>query len=182
MGRSGGGGGGGAARAKFIPDERTWMLIVPSTPAGKAFDRFVFRWTGFSPISFQYAKARRRRYRRQHVLLTTIGSKSGRLRTSCLPYFYYEDKLVVCGSKSGGPADPFWSNNLRKEPMCWIRVRGRLIPAWGRVAEGEERDKVFDVVAEQHTGLRRYEELAGQHGRHVPLVLLTPRAPLPPGA
>jgi deazaflavin-dependent oxidoreductase (nitroreductase family) len=165
-----------------MPDERTWLLVIPSTPAGKAFDRFVFRWTGFSPISFQYAKARRRAYRRQHVLLTTIGSKTGALRTSCLPYFYYEDTLVVCGSKGGGPRDPFWANNIRKEPQCWIRVKGELIPAFGRVAEGEERAKVFDAVAAQHTGLRRYEALAGGHGRHVPLVLLAPRMALPPGA
>jgi deazaflavin-dependent oxidoreductase (nitroreductase family) len=158
------------------------MLVLPTTPRGKAFDRLVFRWTGFSPMSFQFAKARRRKYRRQHVLLTTIGSKTGALRTSCLPYFDYEDKLVVCGSKSGGPKDPFWSNNLRKNPICWIRVKGKLIPAYGHVADGELREKVFDTVAEQHLGLRRYEELAGTHGRHVPLVLLTPRAPLPSGA
>ena len=167
-------------RAKFVPNERTWMLVIPSTPRGKAFDRFVFRWTGFSPISFQYAKARRRRYHRPHVLLTTIGSKTGALRTSCLPYFRYADALVVCGSKGGGPRDPFWANNLRKEPQCWIRVRGQLVPAFGRVAEGDERENVFDVVADQHVGLRRYEELAGEHGRHVPLVLLTRGRPFPP--
>src|SRR4051794_31899412 len=156
------------------------MLFITATPGGKVLDGFVFGGRGFSPISSQYAKARPRRYHRQHVLLTTIGSKTGALRTSCLPYFVYGDDLVLCGSKGGGPRDPFWSNNIRKNPQCWIRVdRRTVVPAVGRVAEGDERAAVFDVVAEQPLGLRRYEELAGAHGRHVPLVLLSPQAPLP---
>jgi deazaflavin-dependent oxidoreductase (nitroreductase family) len=170
------------ARKKLRDDERTWMLILPTTPRGKAFDRFVLRWTGFSFMTYQFAKARRVPYHREHLLLTTIGSKTGRLRTSALPYFRYEDKLVVCGSKSGGPKDPFWSNNIRANPQCWIRVKGRQVPAWARVAEGEERDKVFSEVALQHPNLEPYEQLAGTHGRHVPLVLLDPREPLPRGA
>jgi len=172
-------GGSAPAKPKFTPGERTWMLVIPSTPRGKVFDRFVVRWTGFSPISFQYAKARRVPYRNNQLLLTTIGSRSGALRTSCLPYFFYEGNLVVCGSKGGGPSDPFWANNIRHDPQCWIRIKRRLIPALGHVAEGDERAAVFDVVARQHLGLRRYEELAGGHGRHVPLVVLVPREPSP---
>jgi len=139
-------------RPKFTPDERTWMLVLPTTPRGKAVDRFILRWTGFSLMSFQFAKARRYPYRRQQLLLTTVGSKTGALRTSALPYFYYQDMLVVCGSKGGGPRDPFWSNNLRRNPQCWIRVKRRQLPAVGQVAEGEQRDAVFDVVATQNLG------------------------------
>jgi len=164
-----------AARLRFSSHGRPWMIVLRPTPRGKAIDRFIVRWTGFSPMTYQFAKAGRVPYHKPHLLLTTIGSKSGQLRTSCLPYFSYGDYLVVCGSKGGGPRNPFWSGNIKANPQCWIRIKRRLIPAVGRIAEGDEREKVFAVVAEQHPGLRRYQEQTSAYGRDVPLVLLTPR-------
>jgi deazaflavin-dependent oxidoreductase (nitroreductase family) len=164
-----------AARLRFSSHGRPWMIVLRPTPRGKAIDRFIVRWTGFSPMTYQFAKAGRVPYHKPHLLLTTIGSKSGQLRTSCLPYFSYGDYLVVCGSKGGGPRNPFWSSNIKANPQCWIRINRRLIPAVGRIAEGDEREKVFAVVAEQHRGLRRYQEQTSAYGRDVPLVLLTPR-------
>jgi deazaflavin-dependent oxidoreductase (nitroreductase family) len=169
------------AKGKFTPDERSWMLILPATPRGKAFDRLLIRWFGFSLMSYQFAKARRTPYRPQQLLLTTVGSKTGALRTSGLPYFYFDDVLVVCGTKGGGPNDPFWVNNIRKNQQAWIWVKRRQVPVTARVAEGDERAAVFEVVAKQHLGLERYEELSMTHGRPVAMVLLTPRRPLPAG-
>ena len=153
------------------------MIVVKPTPRGKAFDRFITRWTGQSLISFEFAKAAGRPYHRDNLLLTTIGSKTGALRTSCLPFFRYEDELVVCGTKGGGPTDPFWVHNLEADPQCWVRINRRLTPAVGRVCHGPERDAVFDVVARQHLGLARYQEQTSALGRDVPLVMLRLRVP-----
>lgn len=168
-------------RVAFSSHGKPWMIVLKPTPRGKAIDRFICRWTGESLISFEFAKAAGRPYRRQHLLLTTIGSKTGALRTSCLPYFGYGDELVICGTKGGGPSNPYWVGNVAAHPQCWIRIRRRQVPATARVAEGEERAAVFAAVARQHVDLERYQAQTEKLGRDVPLVLLRPVGPLPPG-
>ena len=109
---------------------------------------------------------------RRVLLLTTIGRRSAQLRTTVLPYFHYQDDLVICGSNGGGPRDPHWADNIRAERRVWIRIDRRLQPAVAHVAEGDERAAVFSVVAPQHGGLERYQRQASKHGRDVPLVVL----------
>jgi deazaflavin-dependent oxidoreductase (nitroreductase family) len=168
-----------AGRQRFSASGRTWMIVL-RPPWGQPLDRFVVRWTGFSPMTFQYAAAAGMPLRqalheaRQVLLLTTIGRRSGQLRTTVLPYFHHGGALVVCGSNGGGPRDPRWADNIRSEARVWIRVGGRQRPATAHVAEGDERTAAFPVVATQHRGLARYQRQASKYGRDVPLVLLTP--------
>jgi deazaflavin-dependent oxidoreductase (nitroreductase family) len=171
-----------AGRQRFSARGRTWLIVL-RPPWGQPVDRFFVRWTGFSPMTFQYAVAAgmpvRRAFResRKVLLLTTIGRRSGQLRTTVLPYFRYGDSLVVCGSNGGGPRDPHWADNVRAESRVWIRVDQKLLPATAHVAEGAERAAAFPVVAAQHGGLDRYQRQASKHGRDVPLVMLRPTAP-----
>jgi deazaflavin-dependent oxidoreductase (nitroreductase family) len=165
---------------RFSAHGRTWMIVLRGR-WGAAIDRFLVRWTGYSMITWQYAMAARRRYS-PTLLLTTIGCRTGQLRTTPLPYFSVGDDLVVCGTRGGGPTDPKWVANVRADPHCWLRIRRRVVPAFGRVASGPERDTLFDAVAAIHLGLRRYQEQAATYGREIPLVVLSPRAALPPGA
>ena len=133
-------------------------------------------------MTFQYALASgapfasAARSARASLLLTTIGSKTGQLRTTVLPYFHYENDLVICGSNGGGPRDPHWVDNIRANGRVWIRIDREVAPADARVAEGDERSSVFDAVAPQHGGLRRYQKQAATHGRDVPLVVIRRRS------
>jgi deazaflavin-dependent oxidoreductase (nitroreductase family) len=168
-------------RQRFSARGRTWMIVL-RPPWGQPVDRAAVRLTGFSPMTFQYVLAagapvgQAWREARQVLLLTTIGRRSGRLRTTVLPYFHSGDDLVICGSNGGGPRDPYWTENVRARGRVWIRVGGRLRPATAHVAEGDERAAVFPVVAAQHGGLKRYQRQASTHGRDVPLVVLAPVA------
>jgi deazaflavin-dependent oxidoreductase (nitroreductase family) len=164
-----------AGRLKFSSHGKPWMIVLKPTPRGKAVDRLICRWTGHSLITFEFAKAAGRPYFRNNLLLTTIGSKTGELRTSCLPYFRYGDELVVCGTKGGGPSNPFWVGNLVADPQCWIRIKRRQVAATARVAVGTERDEVFAAVARQHLDLERYQAQTTTFGRDVPLVMISPR-------
>ena len=153
-----------AGRSRFIVLRGDW---------GRAVDRILVRWTGWSMITWQYTRAAGRPYQ-PTLLLTTIGQRTGRLRSSALPYFPVGDDLVVCGTRGGGPHDPLWVGNVRADPHCWLRVHRRLVPASAHVATGEERDQLFETVAEQHGGLHRYQKQAATYGREIPLVVLTP--------
>jgi deazaflavin-dependent oxidoreductase (nitroreductase family) len=160
-------------RVTFSSHGRPWMIVLKPTRRGKAIDRALVRWTGFSLISFEFAKAAGRPYHRDHLLLTSIGWRTGNLVTSCLPFYRYGEELVVCGTKGGGPTDPYWTRNLEAEPRCWLRINRRQAPATARVSTGTERAQVFETVADQHPDLRRYQAQTAQLGRDVPLVLLT---------
>jgi deazaflavin-dependent oxidoreductase (nitroreductase family) len=166
-------------RQRFSARGRTWMIVL-RPPWGQPVDRCIVRWTGFSPMTLQYALAAgvplRRAWRdsRRVLLLTTIGRRTGRLRTTVLPYFHSGTDLVVCGSNGGGPRDPSWADNVRAQHRVWIRIDRRLRPASAHVAEGDERVAIYPGVAAQHGGLDRYQRQASKHGRDVPLVVLAP--------
>lgn len=159
---------------RFSAQGRSWMIVLRGR-WGAAIDRFLVRWTGFSMITWQYSLATGRPYS-PTLLLTTIGSRSGQLRTTPLPYYPVGDELVVCGTRGGGPTNPMWVGNLRANPLCWLRINRQLVPARARVAGGTERDELFETVCSRHLGLRRYQQQAATHGREVPLVVLTPLA------
>jgi deazaflavin-dependent oxidoreductase (nitroreductase family) len=161
------------ALTRFSSGGRSHLIILRGG-WGRAVDRLLVRWTGWSMITWQYTRAAGRPYQ-PSLLLTTIGRRSGLLRSSVLPYYRVGDDLIVCGTRGGGPYDPMWTGNVRADPHCWLRVRRRAVPATARVAEGDERARLFEEVADQHGGLRRYQERASGYGRAVPVVVLTPR-------
>jgi deazaflavin-dependent oxidoreductase (nitroreductase family) len=169
------------ALTRFSAGGRTQFILLRGS-WGRAVDRWLVRWTGWSMITWQYTRAAGRPYQ-PSLLLTTIGRRSGLLRSSVLPYYRAGDDLVVCGTRGGGPHDPLWVANIEADAHCWLRVRGRLVPARARVATGDERAELFEHVADQHGGLRRYQKQAATYGRQIPLVLVTPLRPWPkPGA
>jgi deazaflavin-dependent oxidoreductase (nitroreductase family) len=162
-------------RERFSSRGRTWMLILRGR-WGLKLDKLILRWTGFSVVTWQYAKAGGRPYT-PTLLLTTIGARTGELRTAGLPYFRVEDTLVVCGSNGGGPEDPGWAHNIRADGNCWVRVNRRLLPARAHVATGEERARLFERLSPVHGMLQAYQAAASRHGRDVPLVVIRPRRP-----
>jgi deazaflavin-dependent oxidoreductase (nitroreductase family) len=149
-----------------------WIILKGDK--GRVFDRALVRCTGFSFITWQYAKAGGVRYR-STLLLTTIGKRSGRLRSRALPYYRDEDRFVVVGSNGGGPKDPDWVWNVRANGSAWVNVKRRKIPVNAHVSEGDEYERLFTLLATKGDSLARYQERASTFGRTVPLVVLTPR-------
>src|SRR5262245_21208761 len=60
--------------------------------------------------------------RRNILLLTTTGAKSGLPRLSPLSYFRIDDKMLVAGSFAGNDVAPGWVHNLRADPHAHIEV------------------------------------------------------------
>ena len=148
--------------------------IVVRGPAGRAFDRWLVRATGVSVITWQYSKAGGNAYQ-PTLLLTTIGRKSGQLRTRALPYYPDDEgRLIVIGSNGGGPRDPDWVWNVRENASAWVCVGRKRRPARAHVAAGEERQRIFEMINARRDSLARYQERAATFGREVPLVVLQP--------
>ena len=136
---------------------------------GLAIDTAVLWLTGYSLMTKQYALALGEPYQ-STLLLCTTGARSGLTRTCGLPYFTIGEDLVVRGSNGGGPTDPHWVWNVRKNPDARIRVRGHSRQVKAHVASGEERERLFAILCEKGPTTQAYQDSCAP--RELPLVVL----------
>ena len=103
------------------------------------------------------------------LLLTTKGRKSGEPRTTPLIYASDGDRYVIVASKGGAPEHPGWYRNLANDPSVELQVEDEVFPARARVAEGEERDRLWRKANEVWS---HYDEYQERTEREIPVVVL----------
>lgn len=103
------------------------------------------------------------------LLLTTKGRKTGNATTTPLIYEQDGDDYVIVASKGGAPKDPGWYRNLAKNPDVEAQVKGDVFHAHARIAEGEERDRLWRLVNEQWPDYDAYQT---RTEREIPVVVL----------
>ena len=89
------------------------------------------------------------------LLLDHVGAKSGTKRTSPLLYFKDGDDLVIVASKGGFPKHPAWYHNLMANPDTEVQVGSEHRAVHARVANAEERERLWPVAVKQYQRLRR---------------------------
>jgi F420H(2)-dependent quinone reductase len=109
------------------------------------------------------------------MALSTVGRRSGELRTTAVAALVHEGKLATVGMNLGGARDPAWSLNLGADPDAWVELGGERFAMRARRAEGEEREALWRRWLELQPSAATLAELAG---RQVPVFVLEPR----PGA
>ena len=105
----------------------------------------------------------------QTLLLTTTGRRSGEPRTTPLIYGCDGDSVVIVASKGGAPDDPGWYRNLRANPEPELQIRADVFRARARDAEGEERERLWLLMAEIWPA---YDEYQAKTERQIPVVML----------
>ena len=103
------------------------------------------------------------------LLLTTKGRKSGEPRTKPLIYEQDGDRYVIVASKGGAPEHPDWYRNLEDEPNVQLQVLDDVFPARARTAEGEERERLWQLVNQRWPD---YESYQTKTDREIPVVVL----------
>ena len=141
------------------------------SPAGGALDRFMVRWTGWSPLSAAFARQAGIKNESRNLALVTKGRKSGKQRTVALAYFEIGGHLLVVGSAGGAPEDPQWVRNLRADPNATIYIARKPRRVTARVAEGTERQAIWNILSVQ---VPTYAHYQAQVTREIPLVILEP--------
>lgn len=81
------------------------------------------------------------------VLLTTKGARTGAIHTTPLVHTRDGDRYVVIASKGGAPTNPAWYHNLVADPTVTVEVGPEKFEARATVAQGEERDRLFNAQA-----------------------------------
>jgi deazaflavin-dependent oxidoreductase (nitroreductase family) len=103
------------------------------------------------------------------LLLTTTGRKSGKQTTTPLIYENDDDRYVIVASKGGAPEHPGWYLNLVANPEVELQVKDEVFPARARTAEGEERERLWQLVNRQWPD---YDSYQTQTDREIPVVVL----------
>lgn len=103
------------------------------------------------------------------LLLTTIGAKSGQVRTTPLTYTTDEDRLVIVASKAGAPTNPDWYYNLLAHPVVTVETGSEHFRARARVAEEPDRERLFAKLVKQQPGFAEYQR---KTSRKIPVFTL----------
>src|SRR3954454_15101832 len=103
------------------------------------------------------------------LLLTTTGRTSGNETTTPLIFGMDGDNPVIVASKGGAPDHPGWFKNLSKSPEVGVQIKGDRFRARARVADGEERERLWEEMNEI---CPHYDEYATKTEREIPVVVL----------
>jgi len=133
------------------------------------------RWTGKLNVPLYRLSGGRiggRVGRAPVLLLTTTGRKSGQPRTAPVVYLADGDNAVVINTNAGNAKVPAWSLNLQANPEAEVERGRRRYPVRARIAEGEERERLWHEHNEQYAGFDDYRE---KLDRTPSVIVLEPR-------
>jgi deazaflavin-dependent oxidoreductase (nitroreductase family) len=108
----------------------------------------------------------------QIILLSTIGRRSGQVRTA--PLFCVRDgaAYVVIGSYGGSDTHPAWYYNLLAHPQALLTDGARRIPVTASFAAGAEYERLWGLLVAANPA---YAEYRSRTVRQLPIVRLEPQ-------
>jgi deazaflavin-dependent oxidoreductase (nitroreductase family) len=106
------------------------------------------------------------------LLLTTVGRKSGKHRTTPLIYSFQDGGYCIIASKGGAPDHPSWYLNIQDEPMVQIQVSTREMKAKAEEVQGEKRKRLWEAMVEVWPDYENYQK---KTERKIPVILLLPQ-------
>jgi deazaflavin-dependent oxidoreductase (nitroreductase family) len=105
------------------------------------------------------------------VLLHHKGAKTGTERVNPLMYQDLGDgAIAVFASKSGAPTNPDWYHNVVASPETTIEIGTDRYDVRARVADEEERERIWEAQKAAFPQFAEYETTA--QGRKIPVVVL----------
>jgi deazaflavin-dependent oxidoreductase (nitroreductase family) len=111
----------------------------------------------------------------QIILVTTVGCKTGTMRTNPLTTIALTDgSYVLIGSNAGGERNPAWVSNLMADSRAWVTVTDRKTTFRARhVTDKTEWDRLFQRFVDAHSDYATY---AAATTRYMPIFVLEPNA------
>jgi len=112
-----------------------------------------YRWRNGAPI----------------LILTTTGRRSGEPRVKPLIFGEDDGRYVVVASRGGAQHHPSWYLNLSAVPDVHVQVKADRFRARARTAEGDERERLWQRMAEIWPA---YDDYRQKTDREIPVVVL----------
>lgn len=105
------------------------------------------------------------------LLLHTVGARTGQERINPMMYQQIDGGYAVFASKAGAPTNPDWYHNLLAQPRVRAEIGTGSAELVARVAEGEERERIWSAQKAAYPGFADYER---KTTREIPVVVLEP--------
>jgi deazaflavin-dependent oxidoreductase (nitroreductase family) len=106
------------------------------------------------------------------LLLHHRGAKTGTERVNPLAYQRLsDDSVAIFASKGGAPTNPDWYHNLVANPEVSVEIGTEKHAARARVADAEERARIWEQQKRDRPNFAEYEEKT-EGIREIPVVVL----------
>jgi F420H(2)-dependent quinone reductase len=105
------------------------------------------------------------------LVLTTVGRKSGRRRSTPVGYLRHGDGFAVLASNAGSTRSPAWWLNLQADPRADVLAEGTRYRVTARRAAAAEDEALWREFARLNSGFDEYRHLTE---RRIPVVLFEP--------
>jgi deazaflavin-dependent oxidoreductase (nitroreductase family) len=105
--------------------------------------------------------------------LITIGAKTGKQRKTILVRLQDGEKIALIASNYGRAPNPSWYYNLKANPECQVLTNERSATYIAYEAEGEEREKYWQLALFYYAGYEKYRARAVH--RRIPVMVLKPK-------
>ncbi len=106
------------------------------------------------------------------LLLHSTGARSGQERVHPMMYQDLgEGSVAVFASKAGAPDNPDWFHNVSANPSVEAEIGTETRRCTARVAEGDERERIWSRQKSEYPGFADYEQ---KTDRTIPVVVLDP--------
>jgi deazaflavin-dependent oxidoreductase (nitroreductase family) len=110
-----------------------------------------------------------------HILVRTVGRKSGKPHKVALPYWEdADDQPIVVASYAGNPTHPAWFFNIADEkanPEVMCRLQSGSFWAKAEILDGDDYDTHWKALSADRPFYAEYQELC-KATRRIPLVRL----------
>lgn len=106
------------------------------------------------------------------LLLHHKGARTGTERVNPLMYQELDAGYAVFASKGGADSNPDWLYNLKANPETSIEVGTETIEVRARLAEGEERERIWNKQKADYPFFAEYEAKTSRD--QIPVFILEP--------
>lgn len=106
-----------------------------------------------------------------HCMIRYVGRKSGKTYITPLIYGDIGGEIVIVASKGGADNHPAWFLNLTDSETVDVQVAAQAFRCGWRIAEGEERAKVWSFMVDLFPS---YADYQASTDRELPLVMMKP--------
>jgi deazaflavin-dependent oxidoreductase (nitroreductase family) len=103
-----------------------------------------------------------------HLLLKTVGRKSGQTRVTPLIYGDIGGEVVIVASKGGADVHPAWYFNIKSAREVEYQIGGQAFRSTWREPQGRERAEMWTFMEKIYPPYTQYQT---QTRRTIPLVM-----------
>lgn len=114
------------------------------------------------------------------LLLTTVGRRTGKKRTTPLLYVREEENngninWALVASNGGRSQDPSWWANLQRNPNAEIQIKGEKRGVRARKASDDEKTRLWPILTKMYPSYNDYQK---KTTRNIPVVILEESKPV----